>query len=228
MEIYKELYIRGSEAQLNQFISTISDLVNGDWVIEENNHNNWSNYLIFVYHGSKVEQAKIFFYIKNVAIDNNIHVGNIVPISQNKRKLTIEEYNNILDLFYQEIISLYKEDNIKIELSTDKFDPTAVMSNESINKLTLFSNAANKSTGSIHPCDRERWFDFIFTSFSNGDKLNEEIFARFLSDKEYWGEPDTCIIDESAWTDEKAKELAIEYSSAIEVLEKYICWKDNQ
>lgn len=229
MKIFKELYIKGSYQALRKFENEIGDFAKNDWTQEYHKDDRWSDYLIFNYSGKKVDTAKVFFYMKNVEKDGNMHVGNIVPTAQYKNQLTVEEYNNILSLFYDEVILPYTNENSSIgvsaQLSSDEFNPLSVLSHESLDKLTSFCNCANKSTGSSHPCDRERWFDFIFSSYKSGEIFSEDTLAHFLSDEEYWGKPDGTVLNESAWSTDEAWKLASEYSFAIEILENYEKWQ---
>ena len=60
-------------------------------------------------------------------------------------QLTIEEYNQILEFFYTDIVVSYceKHTNIKVVGSTsDLFDPLNYITEKALNKLTPFCNAA--------------------------------------------------------------------------------------
>ena len=53
-------------------------------------------------------------------------------------------------------------------MTSTKFNILDYLIEEGKNKLHSFSELANKSTGSNHPNDRERWFDFIIQTYHDG------------------------------------------------------------
>lgn len=44
-----------------------------------------------------------------------------------------------------------------------------------------------RTTGSSHPCDEERWFDFICQTVDDGRVFDYDTLSKFLQDEEYWG-----------------------------------------
>ena len=86
------------------------------------------------------------------------------------------------------------------------------------------SNNANKSTGSSHPFDQERWFDFICQTVDDDRIFDYTTLANFLQDETYWGkksEEFIGVIGEFSWDEEHAYELASEYERACEILQYY-------
>lgn len=81
--------------------------------------------------------------------------------------------------------------------TSDQFDPLSCISETALEKLESFCNAANKSTGSHHPCDEERWFDFICQTVEDERLMDYSIFSNFLMDEEYWGNHPK--VDWEAW-----------------------------
>ena len=133
----------------------------------------------------------------------------------------------ILDLFYNDIAKGYGQthDDIKVVgPSSGRFNPLDYISESALNKLTLFCNAANKSTGSSHPCDEERWFDFICQTVDDGRVFDYDTLSKFLQDEEYWGKKEKGflgVIGQFAWSDENAQELASEYDNYVRILQYY-------
>lgn len=83
---------------------------------------------------------------------------------------------------------------------------------------------ANKSTGSSHPCDEERWFDFICQTVDDEKIFDYDILFGFLTDEEYWGKKDPDFlgaIGQFAWDEEKGAELASEYENYVRILQYY-------
>lgn len=218
MKIFRELYFRGTSDKLIEFVHVIDKNVTGDWVL--NKYSKLSkDYLIFEYSGNLVEKATVYIYIGKIRGCSELKVGNIVPA--NKPKLSIDECNAILLKFYDDIIKPYKEAGTKLDISQpsdDIFNPLAVISQEALEKLERFCVAANKSTGSYNPCDRERWFDFICQTVDDGKIFDEFKLASFLQDEDYWGK----VQEDGAWNEHQANKLASEYDNLCETLNYYI------
>lgn len=226
MKTYRELYFKGMPQNLSEFVKEIKKYAVGDWKVEKTS-DRWKDYLFIGYSGDIVDKARISIYIGDIATDDQINVGNIIPLEKNE--LTIDEYNAVLTKFYEDVVKPYEKANANIGLeiiyqNNDDFEATSVISEEALKKLKLFCNAANKSTGSSHPCDRERWFDFICQTVDDGRMFDSTTLADFLQDEGYWGKkPDGFIgvMGSYAWDEEHAYELASEYESLCEFLQYY-------
>ena len=83
----------------------------------------------------------------------------------------------------------------------DAFSP------EGKKRFLSFSGLANKSTGSSHPYDRERWLKFIIYLHKHNEVADSEYVKEFLI--------------EDGWTEDKAIDLVIEYSFALKLLKMY-------
>lgn len=85
--------------------------------------------------------------------------------------------------FYEDVIKPYEEAGADLEIcgpSDDNFDLRTVISEAALEKLKLFCSTANKATGSSHPCDRDKWFDFICQTVDDGKVFDYDTLARFL------------------------------------------------
>lgn len=224
MKIYRELYFKGSEKQLSEFVDQIGKYAVGDWKLEKQLER-WKDYLFFNYIGTYVDKARVSIYIGNKIAKGELRVGNIVPIE--KSELSVDEYNAVLLKFYDDVIKPFKENDTELRISQpsdDIFDPTSVISETALKKLKLFCSAANKSTGSSHLYDQERWFDFICQTVDDGKMFDYSTLASFLQDESYWGKkPDDFIgvMGNYAWDEEHAYELASEYKNLCEILGYY-------
>lgn len=224
MKTYRELYFRGTSEQLANFVDKIGEYAIGNWNLVKASPKR-EEYLSFDYIGEEVDKARVFIYIGDILKDEEIRVVNIVPLE--KSQLTVEEYNAILLKFYDDIIEPYKEDGTDLEISKpsdDNFDPRTVITDTALKKLEVFCSTANKSTGSSHPCDQERWFDFICQTVDDGKTFDYGTLAKFLQDESYWGKKEdnfNGVIGSCAWSEEQAYKLADEYESACDILEYY-------
>lgn len=224
MKTYCELYFSGTADNLNAFVKELKHYIKGDWKQVEQSER-WTDYLFVDYIGTDVDKARVSIYLGDDLKKGQIKVGNIVPLE--KSSLSIDEYNSVLKKFNRDIIEPYKRHSniIKIsELTNDEFDPLTMISEAALKKLKIFCNAANKSTGSSHPCDQERWYDFICQTVEDGRMFDYETLARFLQDESYWGKKETgnfIGMGSSAWDSKHAYELAGEYESACSILNYY-------
>lgn len=224
MKTFRELTFKGTEEQLLKFSKEIGEHVKGDWVLQPVTER-FKDYLQFFYRGASLENAIVSIYLGDKLQKGEIMVGNIVP--QKKNSLTVDEYNALLMRFYEDVIKPYKEQGTEIVIAPptdDIFDPRTLISEEALRKLKSFCDGANKTTGSSHPMDREMWFDFICQTVDDDRVFEYSALANFLHDEAYWGaKPEGFIgaMGDYAWSEDKAYELADEYSAAVEVLQYY-------
>lgn len=224
MKTFCELYFKASPERLKQFANEIQGYAMGDWCAEIKNDYN-KQWIEFDYVGSHVDQAAVFITTGESLNAGKLQVNNIVPLK--KSQLSIDEYNNILRLFYSDVIEPYKKVHSDIDISqptNDIFDPKTVISELALDKLKAFCYAANKSTGSSHPCDQERWFDFICQTVDDDRIFDADTLAKFLQDESYWGKKEDGFhgaMGAFAWDEEHAWQLASEYESACELLKYY-------
>jgi hypothetical protein len=135
------------------------------------------------------------------------HVSNVVPIDSGR--LSHDEYNRAVQDFGERIVGPAAADlGLAVELTAGAESLEDWMSSASGERLRRFSRGANKSTGSSHPCDRERWFAFICGVHAEGCDLDTDKLARWLIEVERWHE-------------EGAHDLTIEYEFARELLKHY-------
>jgi len=134
-------------------------------------------------------------------------ITNIVPTDTNS--LDYADYNAIVQNFATKIaIPVAQRIGFKYELSAPFISIDDLVSNNTVKSLRLFSNAANKSTGSTHPRDRGRWVEFLISAFHDEKKLNASDLSRWLHE---------C----DGWPEDEAHELASQFELGIEILEAY-------
>jgi hypothetical protein len=229
--IYKELIVSGNKSLLDEFRKHISEFSTPDWTYVARD-GELEDYVCFDYCGAVFPEAELSFYCGSDAYDEgSFQVGNIVPLKKNQ--LDIKEYNSLLDSFYDEVLAPFHRKFSCLAITgptNDKFDPLSVISEEALRKLKKFCNAANKTTGSSHPCDEERWFDFICQTVVDNKIFDYDTLYRFLKDEDYWGEKDPKLlgpIGHFAWDDEHASELAQEYENYVNILQYYRKWSNS-
>lgn len=225
MHMFKELIFIGDKPELDNLAKNIYNVFPKNW-IKPKSDQMLKNYILADYIGEEAPHAEVsIYYGKETWREGYVKVTNIVPLQKNQ--LTIDEYNQLLDLFYNDIARVYRDthDGIKVVgPSSDQFDPLDYISEDALKKLTLFCNLANKSTGASHPCDEERWFDFICQTVDDGKIFDYDTLFKFLQDEEYWGKKENGflgVIGHFAWSEEHAGDLALEYDNYVRILQYY-------
>jgi len=130
-----------------------------------------------------------------------VYVPNIIPIG--KSELTVTEYNAVRDRFFEDVVAEAIEGRL-VHLSKVDIDVDDVMSEETAKALKTFSAAANKSTGSSHPMDQKRWFDFIIKCFKNDDRVGPDFVGNWLT--------------EQGWDERHIRELRSEFEQGLSLL----------
>ena len=223
MKTFRELYFKGSKKELLNFTNEIKEYVKGNWKYGRNFRGD--ECIFFEYNGDSVDKARVFIDIGRNINNGELHVTNIVPLEKNQ--LFYDDYNKVLIKFYKDIIVPYKEQSSDLIInppSSDEFEPTSVISSKALKLLESFCIGANKSTGSSHPNDQERWFDFIIQTVEDGKMFDYSTLVQFLQDEDYWGKkPNDVIgvIGSFAWDEEHARELALDYENLVTFLNYY-------
>ncbi len=203
MKTYKELYLCGDREALALFENIVVAQSINDWEIVSNQDVFTEDFIIFKYSGDEVNKANVFLYTKH---NSKYRVTNIVPTE--KDRLDYDEYNEVLDKCVAECIHPYANKyGLKVELTSGRANLEDYMSDESAKKLKLFSVAANKSTGSSHPNDSERWNDFLCQVFVEGSHNVTTILGKWLSNQ--------------GWDEEQTEKLVCECEFALELLAYY-------
>ena len=138
-------------------------------------------------------------------------VTNILPLK--KHRLNASEYNDVLNDFVNRIAKPASEDlGFQVEDGKRKQSITDWTSQEAARALHRFSISANKSTGSSHPSDQHRWFQFLFAVHkahkAQGKVLDTHLLGRWLEEVAHW-------------PSEVATELVLEYEFALNLLNEY-------
>lgn len=134
-------------------------------------------------------------------------VSNIVP--RNVGELGISKYNTILRDFVARIAEpAASSSSFDIELTSPHQSLDDWLDAEPAAALRRFSRSANKSTGAAHPMDRARWYAFLIATHHTSKRLDTDQLVRWLVEVEHWSE-------------DTAHELAIDYESALGLLEQY-------
>jgi hypothetical protein len=198
MKVYADLMMKGASDALATAVTSIERTLSAGW---ERSHELESR--------ARIGEARCF-----VAPAMNSHpagalwlafrpdlgdwyVANIVPMEVGS--LTADQYNSILREFHDSIVKPATAMlPVKVTLGAFERAPTDYMSDAATERLRLFSIQANKNTGSGHPDDQRRWFQFILQVDRDGRGPD----AATLTD---------LLREHFDWPAERASELASEY-----------------
>ena len=157
----------------------------------------------FEYRGSAAPPALVWLVFE----EDQARVTNIVPVAAGQ--LTHDQYNGIAAAFAAEVAQpLIGELDLKVALGPETYTLEDVAPREVVVALQRFSGGANKSTGTAHPMDAERWYEFLIAAHASNCELNTDHLKRWL-------------IEEEGWEEEMAWELAVEYERGRSLLAKY-------
>lgn len=138
--------------------------------------------------------------------DEGMRVANIVPVEAGS--IDADQYNFFLTEFIDnglEPASGALECEVRVSSST--YDLRQEFGAEAAELLRRFSRTANKSTGSAHPSDRDRWLDFLVAVHAVDEAKG---YASLVGD---WLQLD-------GWTDEVAVQLELQFEFAMDLLDR--------
>ncbi|MCR3953542.1 hypothetical protein [Aeromonas hydrophila] len=133
--------------------------------------------------------------------NNEWYVPNIVPRECNE--LGIDLYNAILLDFWNSIKDISVRAGVDVKITDSALSDESLLGAVGAKCLRAFSLLANKSTGSSHPSDRKRWFDFILNTYHLDTFSIEDLIE---------------ILKKQGWPENIAHRLAAEYEFAQELL----------
>ncbi len=193
------LFIKVDEADADHFVAEMQKNLTGAWTRALD----WEARL----KTQNVDKEAEWYIYQNdqagVCITRNdsesLKVTNIVPLVVGS--LSDKDYNAIQQAFQQIVQKTGFPSYITGE------EAKLVLTQKAQESLERFSSLANKSTGSSHPMDLERWVDFL--AIAHEEKCYPDVgaLAQYLEEK----------LD---WSGEKARELAEESEFAKALLNR--------
>ena len=135
-------------------------------------------------------------------------LAQIIPFEGSE--LSHREHNEILQDFELSVAApAAVQAGFIVERTTPQETLDNWVSRETAQALRDFSRSATKSTGSSHPLDERRWFNFLIAAHGDKDsKLDTQKLTRWL-------------VEAENWSDDKANELVIEYEFGLNLLREY-------
>lgn len=205
MKTFRDLYIHLNGVDLEAFSNELERQSKAPWMRRKDKEEELRDVggTPICFEASKnplVAPAALFIFPKE---GDTLWVSNIVPTEESE--LTYDQYNFALENFYENIVlPAIKGSSITADLTSNKISVGSVAGDEVEKALLRFSNLANKSTGSSHPLDRKRWFEFLILANETGSNLYADLIIRSLV--------------ELGWSEEKAIDLGIQFEFAEDLL----------
>jgi hypothetical protein len=208
MEIFRELFLRGERERLVAAAEAIEPALSDGWKGDREAEakvrsigDDRPEYCFTCSRSGDRQAALVFITEREPGV---FYVANVVP--NERSRLSHIKYNAILEEFYERYVRpCAKQAGVQAELTPSHVDLEHWLSQTAAQKLRRFSTAANRSTGSSHPSDRDGWMDFVITAHHERSSLTASSLRRWL-------------VEVDGWPPEVADRLAIEYEFSRELL----------
>lgn len=205
MKTFKDLFIRTGDSGILEYIERVTRALEEPWERAYENEEN-SKYLGEIAFSftrkadSTLPAAGLSIFQKDSA---TWYVPNVVPVESGK--LSYDEYNSIISEFYDKFLEPVSEAcNIGVEITSGNLRDEDIVGENAAKLLSRFSKLANKSSGSSHPMDRERWFAFVVEA----SKLQFDIDTGNLK----------RLLVQQGWSEESALDLVIEFEFGVDLI----------
>ena len=211
MQQFKDLDITGPVEQLDALVDAVSTNLPADWhrdpgveAFLAKGDREWKDASFAFSRDAKGSDPKTVLFL--VRERRRLYVSNIVP---HDGELSMAQYNRVLDEFADMLRTHVSSDSqLTMGVSSEDVTITDWVSDEAAELLQRFSTVANKSTGSAHPRDFERWADFLIQVHREGSTLYSHSLKRWL-------------VEELDWPPDRAGKLAMEFEFARDLLQAY-------
>jgi len=204
---FKNLTVTGEPAACTKFVTQVSDQLTEGWrrakELEERISGN-GNLACFACDVAPDRPAASLWMASST--DGALYVSNVVPVGQHQ--LQYDEYNAVLDDFANRFAQTAADQlGLKLVVTDGVLRIEDKLSETAFKALRRFSSSANRSTGSSHPMDAERWFEFIALVHKESSPLSPDDLGRWLRNE--------------GWDDDQAFRLIVEYEQFCSLLRFY-------
>ena len=206
IELFQDLLVTSRSLSCDELLTTIRKHTRAPWLEASEDQSPVPESIVRFdrERGADISAARLTLWRQ----PNGYKVVNIVPLET--VRLTASEYNAVLSDFCENVIlPASLEAGFEYETSKKFQSITDWTSEEAVRALHIFSSLANKSTGSSHPSDKERWLKFLLVVFDAPNRPDPGLLERWLIEAEHW-------------PSEIANDLAIQYEFGMALLEKHV------
>ncbi|GEM_PF-492264 len=201
MKTFRELYIHLHGTDADKFKEDLTGRCQAPWERREDKEED-AGYLgemplCFELTGdTSIPSALLFMFSTD---GDSWYVSNIIPSEVSE--LDHNQYNIVLEHFLENVVRPAVDGStIETEITSNEISVGSVAGDEVEEALVYFSTGANKSTGTSHPSDRKRWFEFLVLANEARSELNADLVIRALM--------------ELGWSEDGAYELGSQFERA--------------
>jgi hypothetical protein len=205
MKAFKKIEIRGNEKDLIDLLEGIKSKKHQNFTYIAEKSDDYASMISLpknctaTFLSNEIENAIVYIWL--VISNNLLYISNITP--NKSGQLTYEQYNFIINKFYEEVIKIQEKNSVTVNITKDNLSIEDLAGTETYRKLKNWIDSANPSTLNTNHFDFKRWCDFIFTAHSSKSELTSTQFERYL------------IEDEKFYDEELVSKIALEYEYSI-------------
>lgn len=206
MKLYQSLTIHANDVGVSKFEQYLDANTTG-WVrsleLEKRLNKSTTKYVAL---RSPEDRKPVAATIYLVEGNEGLQLANILPIGRSS--LNEEEYNSVVsDFVTQVLVPVQAEFGLSPQLGPQEQQMAEFVSPDTLSKLISFSDLANKSTGSSHPSDLSRWYDFLITCVEEDNLPSLDLLRTWL--------------EENGWEEDKAYDLILQYEFGTGLLKRW-------
>lgn len=135
-----------------------------------------------------------------------IYVANVIPQKSGVDRLSIDQYNAILNAFKGDVIdkAIAEAPNVKLEYWSSEYTIQDCIP-KTYNKFISWIKGFPLS---YHQSDMENWYEFVSSLHNNGEELGLDDF-------------ENCLTQDYHWSCEDAEDFSSRLSDELELLKVY-------
>jgi hypothetical protein len=173
---FRDLYFVGGDLQFDRIAESIDSLITTPWSRDSEVENTRGHYLVYRRDEDGANRALRLFLSP---VSGKARVTNVVPI--NRPRLSMADYNDAVVEFVDRFArSAAANLVLDLQLGSDQIDLRHDLDAGTIAALQEFSEGANRSTGSSHPMDLDRWYAFILKLHHSNARVSAEVLGQWL------------------------------------------------
>lgn len=143
------------------------------------------------------------------ANESKINVINIVPFNHSAFRIEIEDYNRIIDEFYNKIVLPTISDRHRIEITSGDYSLQEIIP-KSFSALSRWVHCPGAPNAPFsHQLDLTYWFEFLCQMTWNDEKMDS-------------GKLEQWLREEIKWPEDVVEKTILKYEEEIDLLAYYV------
>lgn len=211
MKTHKSLKITSQPEQLTSLIKKLQDATFEGFSYDSEKTNEYAkiifkeNNQVLSFISPEIRGAIAYVWL---LLDNNeLTITNITP--NKSGKLSIEQYNSILDKFFEAVLKPNVETQHHVKISSEDKTIEDYAGVEVAKTLNSWIRLANKSTLNTDSFDFERWAEFLITAHKEQSELTTIQLGKYLMEE-------IMVPD-----DELVEQITLDYEHGRSLLKEY-------